>query len=249
MAWAKIDDGWWAHPKVMELSLAASGLWARALSWSCHQRKDTVPRRFLAMVDADDIHAKELVDAGLWIECDAGWRIHDWSEYQERTLSEKRAEAGAKGGKASGEARREANGKQTEVASEADNEAGTLPVPSLPVPKPKRPPAGDRATRLPDDWRPEPEPELVKAIGGQKVAAEQFARFCDYWKAQPGSKGRKVDWQATWRNWLRRSEEFKPGGARGSPEPGPKREAEYGSEEWERKQRERQALTEQLIGG
>lgn len=30
-----------------------------------------------------------------------------------------------------------------------------------------------------------------------------FALFVDYWKAQPGSKGRKADWPATWRNWVR----------------------------------------------
>jgi hypothetical protein len=27
--------------------------------------------------------------------------------------------------------------------------------------------------------------------------------FRDYWIAQPGAKGRKVDWDATWRNWIR----------------------------------------------
>ena len=30
------------------------------------------------------------------------------------------------------------------------------------------------------------------------------ARFEDYWRAVPGAKGVKVDWEATWRNWLRR---------------------------------------------
>ncbi len=36
---------------------------------------------------------------------------------------------------------------------------------------------------------------------------EQFERFCDYWAAtaQP-----KADWLATWRNWIRRSSDFKP---------------------------------------
>lgn len=28
--------------------------------------------------------------------------------------------------------------------------------------------------------------------------------FRDYWVAQPGSKGTKLDWFATWRNWVRR---------------------------------------------
>ena len=83
------------------------------------------------------------------------------------------------------------------------------------------PPSGAtraRGHRLPDDWRPDPEPELVKAIGGQDAAKQEFAKFGDYWRAQPGAKGRKVDWQATWRNWLRRAgDDRRSAGARASP--------------------------------
>ena len=31
-----------------------------------------------------------------------------------------------------------------------------------------------------------------------------FDQFKDYWIAQPGQKGVKLDWEATWRNWVRR---------------------------------------------
>lgn len=33
-----------------------------------------------------------------------------------------------------------------------------------------------------------------------------FDQFCDYWKAQPGQRGVKLDWDATWRNWVRRQQ-------------------------------------------
>jgi len=36
--------------------------------------------------------------------------------------------------------------------------------------------------------------------------AEQFK---DYWIAQPGQKGVKLDWSATWRNWVRNSKATK----------------------------------------
>jgi hypothetical protein len=36
------------------------------------------------------------------------------------------------------------------------------------------------------------------------VATKVFAEFKDYWVAQPGQKGVKLDWEATWRNWVRR---------------------------------------------
>jgi hypothetical protein len=36
-------------------------------------------------------------------------------------------------------------------------------------------------------------------------------KFVDYWRAQPGQRGVKVDWPATWRNWMRRASEGAPG--------------------------------------
>ena len=62
-----------------------------------------------------------------------------------------------------------------------------------------------RGTRLPaglvlsDDWKDFCEQER-KDLSPQKV----FAEFRDYWIAQPGQKGVKLDWDATWRNWVRR---------------------------------------------
>lgn len=82
-------------------------------------------------------------------------------------------------------------------------------APAGPAAPPKARPA--RGTRLPDDWRPDQEPELVAALGGQAAAAREWAKFRDYWTAQPGQRGRKVDWQATWRNWLRKAAEHTGG--------------------------------------
>jgi hypothetical protein len=166
MAWAKVDDQWFAHRKVVGLSLCARGLWTTVLSWSCAQKTPHVPfhmARFLAGGEDVTVPAKELVEAGLWHEDEDGWSFHDWDEYQERSLSEKRADAGRQGGKASGEARREANGKQPDVASEADGEAGVQarPVPSRPV----EPSPSD------DDgfvtfWNAYPRHHDTKALGG-----------------------------------------------------------------------------------
>lgn len=32
---------------------------------------------------------------------------------------------------------------------------------------------------------------------------EATDRFRDYWVAVPGARGLKLDWTATWRNWIR----------------------------------------------
>ena len=39
-------------------------------------------------------------------------------------------------------------------------------------------------------------------------ALAEAEKFRDHWLAQPGAKGRKSDWQATWRNWIRKSAEY-----------------------------------------
>ncbi len=71
-----------------------------------------------------------------------------------------------------------------------------------------------RGSRLPADWllprawgewalqeRPELTAEQVRAMA---------AKFRDHWVALPGKDGRRADWFATWRNWVR-SERIKPG--------------------------------------
>lgn len=52
---------------------------------------------------------------------------------------------------------------------------------------------------LPDDWRAFCEQERPD-LKPQSV----FLVFSDYWRAKPGKDGRKADWQATWRNWVRK---------------------------------------------
>ena len=63
-----------------------------------------------------------------------------------------------------------------------------------------------RPTRLPDDWQPD---EAFARQQGLSLAdvARQADRFRDYWRAVPGQKGVKADWNATWRNWVRREAE------------------------------------------
>ena len=38
---------------------------------------------------------------------------------------------------------------------------------------------------------------------------KEYSVFRDYWKSCPGQKGVKLDWLATWRNWLRKAADFK----------------------------------------
>ena len=61
-----------------------------------------------------------------------------------------------------------------------------------------------RGSRLPADWAPSDiELKFCKTERPDLDPAKTADRFRDYWKAQPGAKGVKLDWTATWRNWVR----------------------------------------------
>jgi len=54
------------------------------------------------------------------------------------------------------------------------------------------------------------------------VGAKETAAFIDWFTSAPGQKGLKLDWQATWRNWMRRSQaEAEARAARGQPRASP----------------------------
>ena len=62
-----------------------------------------------------------------------------------------------------------------------------------------------RGTRLPADCLLPPEwADFCKHQRPDLVPRQVFDEFRDYWIAQPGQKGVKTDWDATWRNWVRR---------------------------------------------
>lgn len=73
--------------------------------------------------------------------------------------------------------------------------------------------AAKRGTRLPADWTPGETGVAFasqQGLSGSRVEAE-LARFRDHWAAKTGADASKADWQATWRNWVRKAVEFGPG--------------------------------------
>lgn len=90
--------------------------------------------------------------------------------------------------------------------------------PSLEEPSLEEPLGAARASRLPDEWVPNPA-DFLKALDliGAERAATELDKFRDYWRAVPGAKGRKLDWPATYRNWIRTAAERKPKNDRPDP--------------------------------
>lgn len=105
-------------------------------------------------------------------------------------------EQASKAGKASAEAR--LNKRLTDVQPTNNQEPITNNHKTITNVK------SNRGTQLPKDWVPSIDEieycKLNRPDLDYKVVAESFR---DYWIAQPGAKGRKADWFATWRNWVR----------------------------------------------
>jgi hypothetical protein len=102
--------------------------------------------------------------------------------------------------------------------TDTDKENRNLPVSA-------KEPAGQKSgkgTRLSAEYQlPEPDSAFAASLGVPALlAAKEFEQFRDYWTAKPGKDGVKLDWSATWRNWIRRFAEkrgFAPAAEPGAP--------------------------------
>lgn len=70
-----------------------------------------------------------------------------------------------------------------------------------------------RATRIPPEWKPtQPDLEFALSKGMQQPrVATEAEKFRNYWTAKSGAAASKLDWAATWRNWVLSSLERAPG--------------------------------------
>ncbi|UTO29094.1 YdaU family protein [Bartonella harrusi] len=72
------------------------------------------------------------------------------------------------------------------------------------IPKKAKRSKANRGCRLPDDFEPDYDFAIAEGLPPERVKVE-IAKFRDYWKAKTGKDATKTDWQATWRNWVRRA--------------------------------------------
>jgi len=112
----------------------------------------------------------------------------------------------------------EANANQMESECETDAQPSRIPysevvfrIPKSYSASPKNGSATTHGSRftlesIPEAWANWCFHGLTPAWDQQRAEAV-FAKFADYWKEVPGSRGRKVDWIGTWRNWCRKEAE------------------------------------------
>lgn len=100
----------------------------------------------------------------------------------------------------------------TQVSREVTVLEGGVGGDDLAVPETETAPAGaaarTRGGRIPDSYMPtEATIESMRQEFPTVTRSEwesEHRQFCDYWQSQSGSKGCKLDWDATWRGWMRR---------------------------------------------
>ena len=110
----------------------------------------------------------------------------------------------SRAGKASAEVRR--NGRSTDVQPTNNqqpitNNHKTLTSTSKTIVA--KSDCAARSTRFSDESLSESWKSFCLQERPELNPEKTFAKFRDYWIAVPGQKGSKLDWLATWRNWVR----------------------------------------------
>lgn len=97
-----------------------------------------------------------------------------------------------------------------DLRGEVLSTSGVKPTSPKPIDNLKEPKI-KKGTRLADDFMPSQ--DLLTWARTEfptvDLKKETYA-FIDYWTSLPGQRGLKTDWDATWRNWIRRASDRAP---------------------------------------
>ena len=200
MAWIKLDDGFFRNPKIVSISPESKLIYIAGLCYAGAALTDGfIPKNVVkilaseANVSAPTKRAKELVDAGLWVEDPRGYNVHDYLQHNtsasdvlaKREAARKRMEAKRAG--SSQEVRANTERTSQEVR-EPETEAETEVEKNIGADAPVAPPDGTlrdikggrktapKAKPLPENG---PAQQIVKAY----CAAIGIERPVNYGKA------------------------------------------------------------------
>lgn len=233
MSDARISTGLPSHPKTRKLirRLGPASGWSLVclFLWTASNRHDGD----LSGLSGEDIElaADWAGDPGVFIAAlcevrfldgkDGAYTVHDWSTHNPWAAAYgKRKESAVHAARMrwASESHAEVSKPQCPIP----NHTYTKPNPKPEQASPAAPPA--RGTRLKADWWPSEATEGWVMDEHPHVSFDnQLAAFRDYWTAKPGKDGRKLDWDATFRNWIRNSRQT----ARAGPTAKPKTVAAY----------------------
>ena len=220
---ARFDLDYADHPKIGDLSDAAFRAHVEMILYSRKYMTDGhIPKRVANRFGSEalsELCSNDPRSPSLVRNPDGSYTLHGYADMNETRAeieerSRRNSKNGARGGRPS---KRAGSSRETQSVTESDSEtkpsrkAETETETETEVTPngvtPLTPQRGKRGTRLDPNWTPSP--ELVAQMRDECPAVDLKAEhrvFVDYWIAQPGQRGTKLDWPATWRNWMRRKQ-------------------------------------------
>ena len=200
--WFRLYSEFAHDPKIQMLSEAMQRRYVMLMCLRCSETLETLHETEIAfqlrLSEAELIETKQLFISKNFI--DKHWNLLNWDKRQfvsdsstmrvAKHRQKKKQESNAN----ETLQKRQSNAIDTDTDTESDTKKDK----------------NKRGSRLTQDWF------LTKSMGewalqerpdiDVRQVAEQFK---DYWIAQPGQKGVKLDWDATWRNWVRNTKALK----------------------------------------
>jgi hypothetical protein len=203
----KLHNGFPEHPKTIELSDKAFRQLVEAWCYCSRNLNDGFLTKAQFVRFFSPKSRGELVAVGFIREEENQYVMHDYLEHQQSAqqvadLRERRRTAGAKGGKAKANGLASAKQMPEQTPSkplpDTDTDLDTDPTPPKGGVTPRK-----RATRIREDFQVT---DAMKEWAATKApnadVGLETEKFINYWVARSGKEATKLDWVATWRNWM-----------------------------------------------
>lgn len=218
MDWVKLSARYYLDPAIASLDDAAEVMFTRALAYAGDQETHGfIPAGMLPALCRRrryETCAEALVACGLLQPARGGFQITRWEEWQSE-LEALVARRSADRDRKRRERQRASTAEDSQVKDtsrdtsrdvsgpierrERDNNPPHPSGASPPRKRGTRLPGGFRITQTLADWAQQNVPDVSTEA--------ETERFRDYWRAKAGRDACKLDWDATWRNWMRRAAE------------------------------------------
>lgn len=194
-------------PKVQKLPPELFKVWVNALCVACnnngtlHETLEDVSFALRMPLHETKTAFHELEKVGLLVTVGETFQFKNWKKRQYKSdVSTERVKRHRKQSRNVSETPPEQIQNRTDTEQNKELEGAE----EAPAPAPSK--TSGRGTRLHRDW--DLPDEWGKWAEAQGMTPDAIIRECDkfkdFWIAKSGKDASKVDWEATWRNWIRR---------------------------------------------
>lgn len=194
MGWAKFDDRYSWHPKIIDAGPYAELLDMRAIIYSVGAETDgfvsvSALPRIAHGIPTPLSRAGALVEVGRWSTVDGGWQIHDFLEYQ--PSRDDRLEWRAKGAERQRRSRASRRDRPVTDTGSHGTERASVHATPTPTPTPTNPSGGTNGASRPSSPAHKPTiteqvPRLVAGYVTDYQASHNATAPPSNWKAMAG---------------------------------------------------------------